>query len=90
MFSTDHKVISKQFLITGMAWAVIGGFFSVLMRMQLGYPNASFTFLGHLSKNLFPEGKLQPTQYYQLMTMHGTIMVFFVLTAGLSGTKLNR
>src|SRR3984957_9785538 len=79
IFSTDHKVIAKQFLITGMAWAVLGGFFSVLMRLQLGYPSSSFALLG----------KIQPATYYQLMTMHGTIMVFFVLTAGLSGTFAN-
>jgi cytochrome c oxidase subunit 1 len=76
LFSTDHKVIAKQFLITGMAWAVVGGFFSVLLRVQLGYP-------GSLSQ------ALQPGRYYQLLTMHGTIMIFFVLTAGLSGTFAN-
>ena len=89
IFSTDHKVIAKQFLFTGMAWAVVGGFFSVLMRMQLGYPNDSFPILQTLSKHLFPGGKMQPETYYQLMTMHGTIMIFFVLTAGLSGTFAN-
>jgi len=79
VFSTDHKVIAKQFLITGMAWAVLGGFLSVLMRLQLGFPHSSFAILG----------KIQPDAYYQMMTMHGTIMVFFVLTAGLSGTFAN-
>jgi cytochrome c oxidase subunit 1 len=76
VFSTDHKVISKQYLITGMLWAVVGGAFSVLMRLQLG--NIPFTW-----------GKIDPATYYQLMTMHGTIMIFFVLTAGLSGTFAN-
>lgn len=89
VFSTDHKVIAKQFLITGMIWAIIGGFFSVLMRVQLGFPNSSFPLLVHLSKHIFIEGKVQPATYYQLMTMHGTIMIFFVLTAGLSGTFAN-
>jgi cytochrome c oxidase subunit 1 len=79
VFSTDHKVIAKQFLITGMAWAVLGGFLSVLMRVQLGFPHSTFAILG----------KMQPDAYYQMMTMHGTIMVFFVLTAGLSGTFAN-
>lgn len=89
IFSTDHKVIAKQFLITGMVWAVVGGFFSVLMRVQLGYPNASFTFLQKIAGHLFVDGKIQPGIYYQLVTMHGTIMIFFVLTAGLSGTFAN-
>ena len=34
VFSQDHKMIAKQFLITGMIWAVIGGLFSVLFRLQ--------------------------------------------------------
>jgi cytochrome c oxidase subunit 1 len=89
VFSTDHKVISKQFLITGILWAIVGGAFSVLMRLQLGFPHATYPFLQHLSHHLFPSGKIEPGTYYQLMTMHGTIMIFFVLTAGLSGTFAN-
>jgi cytochrome c oxidase subunit 1 len=45
VFSQDHKMIAKQFLITGMIWAIIGGLFSVLFRLQLGYPDATFPFL---------------------------------------------
>jgi len=89
VFSTDHKIIARQFLITGMVWAVIGGFFSVLMRLQLGYTNSSYSILQKLAGLLFVDGKVQPVNYYQLMTMHGTIMIFFVLTAGLSGTFAN-
>ncbi len=70
-------------------WAIIGGFLSVLMRLQLGYPNSSYTILRGLAGHLFVDGKVQPVNYYQLMTMHGTIMIFFVLTAGLSGTFAN-
>jgi cytochrome c oxidase subunit 1 len=89
VFSMDHKMIAKQFLITGIIWAVIGGLFSVLFRLQLGYPGQSFpileTFFGHWAKG----GTIQPEFYYSLVTMHGTILVFFVLTAGLSGTFAN-
>ncbi len=89
VFSQDHKMIAKQFLITGMIWAIIGGLFSVIFRLQLGYPDQTFPFLedflGHWAKG----GKLQPEFYYALVTMHGTILVFFVLTAGLSGTFAN-
>ena len=42
VFSQDHKMIAKQFLITGVVWAVLGGLMSVLFRLQLGYPDASF------------------------------------------------
>jgi cytochrome c oxidase subunit 1 len=89
IFSQDHKMISKQFLITGIIWAIIGGLFSVIFRLQLGYPNQTFPFLqdflGHWAKG----GRLDPEFYYSLVTMHGTILVFFVLTAGLSGTFSN-
>jgi cytochrome c oxidase subunit I len=89
VFSMDHKTIGKQFLITGIIWAVIGGLFSVLFRLQLGYPEQSFpileTFFGHWAKG----GQIQPEFYYALVTMHGTVLVFFVLTAGLSGTFAN-
>lgn len=89
VFSQDHKMIAKQFLITGIVWAIIGGLFSVLFRLQLGYPESTFPwledFLGHWAKG----GKIDPQFYYALVTMHGTILVFFVLTAGLSGTFAN-
>ncbi len=89
IFSQDHKIISRQFLITGMVWAIIGGLFSVFFRLQLGFPNEKFqileTLLGHWAKG----GKLDPEFYYALTTIHGTVLVFFVLTAGLSGTFSN-
>ncbi|MEP6673568.1 MAG: cbb3-type cytochrome c oxidase subunit I [Ferruginibacter sp.] len=89
VFSQDHKMISKQFLITGIIWAIVGGMFSVIFRLQLGYPNETFPFLEDLLGHWAKGGKLQPEFYYALVTMHGTILVFFVLTAGLSGTFAN-
>jgi cytochrome c oxidase subunit 1 len=89
LFSQDHKTIAKQFLFTGIFWAIIGALFSVLFRLQIGYPNESFpileTFFGKWAKG----GKIDPDFYYTAITMHGTIMIFFVLTAGLSGTFAN-
>src|SRR5207253_8232549 len=89
IFSQDHKIIARQFLITGIVWALIGGLFSVLFRLQLGYPDKNFdileTFFGHWAKG----GHIQPEFYYALITMHGTVLIFFVLTAGLSGTFAN-
>ena len=82
-------MIAKQFLVTGIIWAIIGGLFSALFRLQLGYPGQTFpileTFFGHWARG----GVIQPDFYYSLVTMHGTIMIFFVLTAGLSGTFAN-
>lgn len=89
VFSQDHKMIAKQFLITGMIWAVIGGLMSVLFRIQLGYPEATLPWLEDIFGHWAKDGKIQPEFYYALGTMHGTILVFFVLTAGLSGTFAN-
>ncbi len=89
IFSMDHKMIAKQFLVTGIFWAVIGGLFSTLFRLQLGWPEDTFPILESILGAWAPDGKLQPSFYYALVTMHGTIMVFFVLTAGLSGTFSN-
>jgi cytochrome c oxidase subunit I len=89
VFSQDHKMISRQFLITGIIWAIIGALFSVIFRLQLGYPNQTFPFLEDLLGHWAKGGKLDQEFYYALVTMHGTILVFFVLTAGLSGTFAN-
>jgi len=95
VFSMDHKIIARQFLITGMIWAIIGAAMSVIFRMQLGFPEESLTWIKPLLGKWIEVdpttgiGKLVPEFYYALVTMHGTIIVFFVLTAGLSGTFSN-
>lgn len=90
IFSQDHKTIAKQFLITGIFWAVIGALLSVFFRFQLGYPDANLGFLRVvLGRWINEAGQLDPNFYNALITMHGTILVFFVLTAGLSGTFAN-
>ncbi len=89
IFSQDHKMISRQFVITGIIWAVIGGLFSVLFRLQLGYPESTFPFLEDILGRWAKGGRIDQNFYYALVTMHGTILVFFVLTAGLSGTFSN-
>lgn len=90
IFSQDHKMIAKQFLATGIFWAFVGGMLSVLFRIQLGFPNHSFPILETLLGSKWaPGGIISPDFYYMLVTMHGTILVFFVLTAGLSGTFAN-
>ncbi|HQN55828.1 MAG TPA: cbb3-type cytochrome c oxidase subunit I [Saprospiraceae bacterium] len=94
IFSLDHKIISRQFLITGIIWAIIGAAFSVFFRLQLGFPESDMSWLKPiLGKwiiiNDAGVGALSQEFYYALVTMHGTILVFFVLTAGLSGTFSN-
>ena len=89
IFSQDHKMIAKQYLLTAIAMAVLAFVLSLFFRLQLAWPGESFkiseVFLGKWAE----DGVLDPNFYLSLVTMHGTLMVFFVLTAGLSGTFAN-
>ena len=89
IFSMDHKMIAKQFLITGMIMAVIGMAMSALFRLQLANPGKSYAILEMFLGKWAPDGVLDPSMYLALVTMHGTILVFWVLTAGLTGTFAN-
>ena len=89
VFSMDHKMISKQFLITGIIMGIIGMTMSMIFRLQLAWPDEQFGFMETLLGKWAVDGKLDPNFYMGLVTIHGTIMVFFVLTAGLSGTFSN-
>lgn len=90
IFSMDHKMIARQFLITGFVMGLIGLVMSTLFRLQLGWPGESFAVLKWLlGEEWAPDGVLQPDKYLALVTIHGTIMVFFLLTGGLSGTFAN-
>jgi len=89
VFSMDHKMISKQFLITAIVMGVVAVMLSILFRLQLGWPGESFSILETLLGKWAPDGILDRNAYLALVTIHGTIMVFFVLTGGLSGTFSN-
>ncbi|UTW63474.1 cbb3-type cytochrome c oxidase subunit I [bacterium SCSIO 12741] len=90
LFSYDHKMISRQFLLTGTFMAFVGMIMSLLFRLQLAFPGESFEVLNFfLGDKWAPDGVLDPNMYLALVTIHGTIMVFFLLTAGLSGTFSN-
>ncbi|MFT4754450.1 MAG: cytochrome c oxidase subunit 1 [Salibacteraceae bacterium] len=90
VFSQDHKMIAKQFLVTGMFMATIGMLMSTLFRIQLAWPGEGFAIINFfLGDKWAPEGVMDPNMYLALGTIHGTIMVFFLLTAGLSGTFAN-
>src|SRR6476469_5730891 len=80
VFSLDHKVIGKQYYGLALLAVLIGMALSWLMRIHLGWPAFAIPGLHLLSSNGAPGGVLTPEYYLQLMTMHGTIMVFFVLT----------
>ncbi|MAZ96129.1 cbb3-type cytochrome c oxidase subunit I [Schleiferiaceae bacterium] len=89
IFTMDHKMIGKQFLITGMFMGIIGVMMSMLFRLEIAYPEQSFPILEFFLGKWAPDGIMDPNMYLALVTIHGTIMVFFVLTAGLSGTFSN-
>ena len=89
VFSMDHKMISRQFLITGIIMGIIGMGMSLLFRLQLAWPDEQFGILETLLGKWGKDGKIDPNFYMGLVTIHGTIMVFYVLTAGLSGTFSN-
>ncbi|SHG14327.1 cytochrome c oxidase subunit 1 [Pedobacter caeni] len=89
IFSTDHKMIAKQFLITAIFMAVIAMLMSVLFRLQLAWPDKEFPVLEVLLGNWAEGGRIKPDFYLAMVTIHGTIMIFFVLTSGLSGTFSN-
>lgn len=89
IFSTDHKMISKQFLITAIIMAFLAMGMSMIFRLQLAWPDETFPFLESMIGKWGKDGKLDSGFYLALVTIHGTIMVFMVLTGGLSGTFSN-
>jgi cytochrome c oxidase subunit 1 len=90
IFSQDHKMIARQYLLTAMFMGAIGIILSALFRLKLGWPDQQFPILETiLGSDAAPEGMLDSNWYLGLVTLHGTIMVFFVLTGGLSGTFSN-
>jgi cytochrome c oxidase subunit I len=69
-FSTDHKVIGRQYFFLSLAAVLVGAWLSLLMRIHLVWPKAAVPFLG----------EIKPENYLAQLTMHGTLMVFFVLS----------
>jgi cytochrome c oxidase subunit I len=80
VFSLDHKIIGLQYYALALVAVVTGMVLSWIMRIHLVWPNAPIPGLGALAKVGAPGGVVTPEYYLQLMTMHGTLMVFFVLT----------
>ena len=95
IFSTDHKMIAKQFMFVSLFFLVIGGLLAAMMRWQLGYPSQPMP-----GGMMLPDAMMAPTPngaimlpefYNSLVTMHGTIMIFFAimpLLVGLFGNLL--
>src|SRR5690349_22478546 len=75
VFSLDHKVIGLQYFFLALTAVFVGMFLSLLMRIHMVWPNATIPLMG----------EIKPETYLSLLTMHGTIMVFFVLTTAPQG-----
>jgi cytochrome c oxidase subunit 1 len=92
IFSTDHKMIAKQFLSVSLIFLVLGGALAGLVRWQLGFPGQPIPLIGNLFPDtMAPGGIILPEFYNSLVTMHATFMIFFAvmpLTAGVFGNLL--
>jgi cytochrome c oxidase subunit 1 len=80
IFSTDHKVIGIQYIITGLVMALLGAALAALIRLQLGWPDHQWTLLSTLFPVGYAGGVMTPEFYLAVVTMHGTIMVFFFIS----------
>src|SRR6266508_5197529 len=85
VFSTDHKVIGIQYMMTGFLMALVAGGLVMLIRLQLAWPNAKWPLLAKVFPQGMSGGVMNPEFYLQLVTMHGTLMVFFVVSFILLG-----
>lgn len=81
IFSMDHKVIAIQYIVTAGLMGTLGLVMSWLMRIPLAWPGESVPIAAKLFPGLFEDGVLRPDAYLAMMTMHGTLMIFFFLTA---------
>ncbi|MCH8830839.1 MAG: cbb3-type cytochrome c oxidase subunit I, partial [Planctomycetes bacterium] len=81
VFSTDHKIIGTQFLVTTLLMLMVGGALALAVRWQLAFPWKWLPFLGHAEHG----GAIAPEQYTMLFTMHATVMIFLVIIPILAG-----
>src|SRR5688572_13419306 len=86
IFSTDHKMIAKQFLLASLFFLIVGGLLAGLVRWQLGFPGQPIPLIGGLfSDTTAPGGVILPEFYNALVTMHATFMIFFAIMPLLVG-----
>jgi cytochrome c oxidase subunit 1 len=89
IFSTDHKIIGIQFLFLSLFFLLVGGILAMQIRWQLGYPGQPMPGGSLLPETMAANGILLPEYYIQLVTMHGTFMVFFAIMPLLVGVYAN-
>src|SRR5258708_5003221 len=81
----DHKMIGRQFLFMALFMMSIGGLMAMLMRLDLAWPDEQWKFLGYLPSFLQSDSAITPNIYNSMLTMHATIMIFFVVMPILVG-----
>ena len=85
IFSTDHKMIARQFLFLSLFMMSIGGGMAMLMRWELAWPESAVPFMSWVPEPFMYEGAIPPNTYNAMFTMHATIMIFFVIMPILIG-----
>ena len=80
IFSLDHKIIGIQYYLLALFSVVLGMILSIFIRFNLVWPGTEIPVLGMFFPVGAPDGVMTPEFYLSLLTMHGTLMVFFVLT----------
>jgi cytochrome c oxidase subunit 1 len=84
LFSLDHKIIGLQFLFSTLIWFLVGGLLALGVRWQLAYPWKAMPIIGTIVGT--PEGgQIAPETYTMLVTMHASVMIFFVIIPILAG-----
>ena len=89
IFSTDHKIIGIQFLFVSLFFLLVGGLLAMQIRWQLGFPGKPLPGGGILPESMVSGGVILPEYYVQLVSMHGTFMVFFAIMPLLVGVYAN-
>src|SRR5262250_1496577 len=85
IFSTDHKMIGKQFLSLGLAMLVLGGILALLVRWELAWPETPVPGMAWVPEPTMFGGIIPPETYNAFFTMHATIMIFFAVMPILVG-----
>src|SRR5262245_61455252 len=80
IFSRDHKIIGLQYFFLALTAALVGALMSLLIRLRLAWPQSRWPMLEMMFPDGFNDGLMKPEFYLAMVTMHGTIMVFMVLS----------
>src|SRR5262245_25071827 len=80
VFSRDHKIIGLQYFLLALTAALIGSAMSLLIRLRLAWPQSRWPLLEMIFPNGFSDGLMKPEFYLSMVTLHGTIMIFMVLS----------